>query len=61
MSKLKMLQSEHAQLQETFDEEMDAKSSLQSQLTNAKSDAAAWRSKYETEATPRIEELEEAK
>ncbi len=60
-SKLKSLQSEHEQLQETHDEEMDNKSSLQTQLASAKSEAATWKNKFETEATPRIEELEEGK
>ncbi len=60
-SKYKALQSEHEQLQETHDEEMDSKSSLQSQMTSAKSEVATWKNKFETEATPRIEELEEAK
>lgn len=60
-SKFKSLQSEHGQLQETLDEEMDGKSSLQSQLTSAKAEAANWKNKFETEAAPRIEELEDGK
>jgi len=28
---------------------------------NAKSEAASWKNKFEAEATPRIEELEDAK
>lgn len=48
-------------MQETLDEEIEGKSSLQSQLASAKSEAANWKNKFETEATPRIEELEDGK
>ena len=60
-SKLRSAQSDLAQLQESLDEEQEAKNGLQKQLAAAKSDANMWRSKYEGEATMRIEELEEAK
>lgn len=60
-SKLRSAQGELASLQDSLDEEQEAKNALQKQLSAAKSDAAMWRSKYEGEATQRIEELEEAK
>ena len=60
-SKLKALQAEHAQLQENLDEEMEAKGAIQRQLANVKTEAATWKGKFENEATPRIEELEDGK
>ena len=60
-SKLRSAQSEMAQLQDSLDEEREAKNALQKQLAAAKSDANTWRSKFEGEAIQRIEELEDAK
>ncbi len=60
-SKLRSAQSNLAQLQDSLEEEQEAKSALQKQLAAAKSDANMWRAKYEGEAIQRIEELEEAK
>lgn len=60
-SKLRSAQNELEQLQETLEEEQESKATLQKQLAAAKSDASSWRDKYENEATPRIEEIEEAK
>ena len=34
---------------------------MQKQLTTAKNDANTWKNKFQNEATPRIEELEDAK
>ena len=34
---------------------------MQKQLMTAKNEANTWKNKFETEATPRIEELEDAK
>lgn len=34
---------------------------MQKLLVNAKSEAASWKNKFDAEATPRIEELEDAK
>lgn len=50
-----------ANAQESIEEEQDSKAELQKQLVNAKSEAASWKNKFESEATPRIEELEDAK
>lgn len=61
MSKLKHAEAEIQNLQESLEEEQDSKSDIQRQLTSAKSDANQWRSKFESEATPRIEELEDNK
>lgn len=60
-SKLRSAQADIAQLQESLDEEQDAKSALSKQLTAAKNDAAMWRTKMEGEGSLKIEELEEAK
>ena len=60
-SKLKSAQADLAQLQDSLDEEQEAKNALQKQLAAAKSDANMWRNKYEGEATQRMEELEDAK
>ena len=60
-SRLKAAQSELAQLQDSLDEEQEAKDTLQKQLLTAKNEASTFRNQFENEATPRIEELEEAK
>lgn len=48
-------------LREQYEEEQEAKAELQRYLSKANSDVAHWRSKYETDAIQRTEELEEAK
>ena len=60
-SKMKQAEMELQNLQETLEEEQEAKADVQKQLSAAKADAAQWRSRMENEAAPRIEELEEAK
>ena len=60
-SKLRSTQADLAQLQDSQDEEHEAKNALLKQLAAAKSDANMWRSKFEGEATQRIEELEDTK
>ena len=44
-----------------YEEEQEAKSDLQRQLSKANAEVASWRSKYEVDAIQRTEELEEAK
>lgn len=61
LSKLRSAQNELEQLQENLEEEQEGKATLQKQLATAKGDASSWRDKFENEATPRLEELEEAK
>ncbi|NXI27159.1 MYH6 protein, partial [Sterrhoptilus dennistouni] len=48
-------------LREQLDEESEAKAELQRVLSKANSEVAQWRTKYETDAIQRTEELEEAK
>ena len=48
-------------LREQFEEEQEAKSELQRGMSKANQEVAQWRSKYETDAIQRTEELEEAK
>ena len=48
-------------LREQFEEEQEAKAELQRALSKANSEVAQWRTKYETDAIHRTEELEEAK
>lgn len=48
-------------LREQLDEEAEAKSEIQKQLSRANAEAQLWRTKYENEGVARIEELEEAK
>lgn len=48
-------------LREQLEHEQGAKDELQRALSNANSQVAQWRTKYETEAVLKIEELEEAK
>ena len=44
-----------------YEEEQEAKAELQRALSKANSEVAQWRTKYETDAIQRTEELEEAK
>ena len=60
-SKLKSAQAEVSQLQDALEEEQESKATLQKQLVAAKNEAASWKNKFENEATPRIEELEDSK
>uniref|UniRef100_A0A8C3IV49 Myosin heavy chain n=1 Tax=Chrysemys picta bellii TaxID=8478 RepID=A0A8C3IV49_CHRPI len=48
-------------LREQYEEEQEAKGELQRTLSKANSEVAQWRTKYETDAIQRTEELEEAK
>ena len=48
-------------LREQYEEELEAKGELQRALSKANSEVAQWRTKYETDAIQRTEELEEAK
>ena len=48
-------------LREQFEEEQEAKAELQRGMSKANSEVAQWRTKYETDAIQRTEELEEAK
>ncbi|KAK6301023.1 hypothetical protein J4Q44_G00291210 [Coregonus suidteri] len=47
-------------LREQFEEEQEARQSLQRGMSKANSEVAQWRTKYETDAIQRTEELEEA-
>ncbi|KAG7239804.1 hypothetical protein INR49_028392 [Caranx melampygus] len=48
-------------LREQFEEEQEAKAELQRALSRANGEVAQWRTKYETDAIQRTDELEEAK
>lgn len=48
-------------LREQYEEEQEAKAELQRSLTKTNAEVAQWRTKYETDAIQRTEELEEAK
>merc|ERR1712014_64937 len=48
-------------LREQYEEEQEAKAELQRQLSKANAEVASWRTKYETDAIQRTEELEDAK
>ena len=48
-------------LREQYEEEQEAKAELQRGLSKANSEVAQWRTKYETDAIQRTDELEEAK
>ena len=48
-------------LRKQFEEEQEAKAELQRGMSKANSEVAQWRTKYETDAIQRTEELEEAK
>uniref|UniRef100_A0A8C8J7R0 Myosin-7 n=1 Tax=Oncorhynchus tshawytscha TaxID=74940 RepID=A0A8C8J7R0_ONCTS len=48
-------------LREQYEEEQEAKADLQRGMSKANSEVAQWRTKYETDAIQKTEELEEAK
>jgi len=48
-------------LREQLEEEQEAKAQLQRELSKANGQVFQWRSRYETDAVLRIEELEDAK
>lgn len=48
-------------LREQFEEEQEAKAELQRALSKGNAEVAQWRTKYETDAIQRTEELEDAK
>ena len=48
-------------LREQYEEEQETKQELQRALSKANAEVAQWRTKYETDAIQRTEELEEAK
>ena len=48
-------------LREQFEEEQGSRAELQRAMSKANCEVAGWRSKYETDAIQRTEELEEAK
>lgn len=48
-------------LREQYDEEQETKADLQRALSKTNTEVAQWRTKYETDAIQRTEELEEAK
>lgn len=48
-------------LREQYEEEQEGRAELQRALSKANSEVAQWRTKYETDAIQRTEELEEAK
>ncbi len=48
-------------LREQYEEEQEAKAELQRSMSKANTEVAQWRTKYETDAIQRTEELEEAK
>lgn len=60
-SNLRAMKEEMAQLAEQLEEEQQAKSDLQKQLTKATNELKAMTSRFENEAQSRIEELESDK
>lgn len=48
-------------LREQYEEEQEAKGELKRGMSKANGEVAQWRTKYETDAIQRTEELEEAK
>ncbi len=56
-----LIQHDCELLREQFEEEQEAKSELQRALSKANAEIAQWRTKYETDAIQRTDELEDAK
>lgn len=48
-------------LREQYEEEQESTAELQRSMSKANSEVALWRTKYETDAIQRTEELEDAK
>lgn len=48
-------------LREQYEEEQEAKAELQRGMSKANAEVAQWRTKYETDAIQKTEELEDAK
>lgn len=48
-------------MREQYEEEQEAKSELQRGMSKANAEVAQWRTKYETDAIQKTEELEDAK
>ena len=61
LTKLKLAQADVQNLQDALEEEQEGKSEIQKQLTAARSEATQLKSKFDNEATPKIEELEDNK
>ena len=60
-SKMNGLLNENDSLSDMLDQEQEEKSILQDKLLKANAEAGLWKGKYEKDALPQIEELEEAK
>ena len=60
-SKVSGLLSENDSLQDMVDQEQGEKATVQEKLLKSNSESAQWKSRYEREALPQIEELEDAK
>lgn len=57
--KVSQHQLECQQFREQLDDELEARSELQKQLSRANAEAQQWRAKYEGEGLAKAEELEE--
>lgn len=60
-SKLKQAQADIDNLQESLEEEQESKSDVMKQLSAAKGEVTQWKSKFDSEINPKMEELEENK
>lgn len=60
-SKVSGLLAENDSLQDLVDQEQGEKSAVQEKLLKSNAEAAQWKSKYEREALPQIEDLEDSK
>lgn len=58
---MRNLNSDIDGIREQLEEESEAKSDLQRQLSKANNEVQAWRSKFEGEGMARAEELEDSK
>ena len=58
---MKQAQADIENLQESLEEEQESKSDIMKQLSAAKGEATQWKSKFDSEINPKMEELEENK
>lgn len=58
---MKNLEVDLEQANESLEEEQEARSDLEKELSKAKSEAASWKRKFDEEGTAKSEELESAR
>lgn len=58
---MKMFEADLEQANENLEEEQEARSDLEKELSKAKNEVASWKRKFDDEGTAKAEELESAR